>query len=58
MDADGSDQRRVTSEASQFVAWSPDGRYLLVLVRPDGTGRSELRADGIDQALGGIPDWR
>ena len=64
MNADGSDQRRVTSETGQFVAWSPDGRYLLVsgralyVVRPDGTGRLELRADGIDLPLGGIPDWR
>jgi hypothetical protein len=59
-----SDQRRVTSEAGQFVAWSPDGRYLLVsgralyVVRPDGTGRLELRTDGIAHALGGIPGWR
>jgi TolB protein len=64
MDADGSKQRRVTSEAGQFVGWSPDGRYLVVsgralyVVRPDGTGRLELRADGFDRELGGIPDWR
>ena len=61
---DGSDLRRVSPETGQFVAWSPDGRYLLVsgralyVVRPDGTGRLELRADGIDRPLGGIPDWR
>ena len=30
----------------------------LYVVRPDGTGRLELRADGIDRPLGGIPDWR
>ena len=64
MDADGSNQRRVNTELAQFMAWSPDGRYLLVsgralyVVRPDGSGRVELRADGIDRALGGIPDWR
>ena len=64
MDADGSNLRRVSTETAQFVAWSPDGRYLLVsgralyVVRPDGTGRVELRADGIDLPLGGIPDWR
>ncbi len=63
MDADGANQRRVTPELGQFVAWSPDGRYILVsgralyVVRPDGTGRFELRADGIDLPLGGIPDW-
>jgi TolB protein len=64
MNVDGSNVHRVTAEVAQFVAWSPDGRYLLVsgrvlyVLRPDGTGRLELRADGIDHALGGIPDWR
>ena len=64
INADGSDLRRVSPETGQFVAWSPDGRYLLVsgralyVLRPDGTGRLELRADGIDRPLGGIPDWR
>ena len=63
IDVDGSNLRRVTSETGQFVAWSPDSRYLLVsgrslfVVRPDGTGRLELRADGMNHALGGIPDW-
>ncbi|HET9899647.1 MAG TPA: hypothetical protein VFR46_01050, partial [Actinomycetes bacterium] len=63
MDVDGSNVRRVTAEVGQFLAWSPDSRYLLVsgralyVVRPDGSGRLELRADGIDHALGGIPDW-
>jgi TolB protein len=63
MDANGGNQRRLTPEVSQFVAWSPDGAYLLVsghalfVVRPDGTGRLELRAEGIDRPLGGIPDW-
>jgi hypothetical protein len=58
MDADGSDQRRVTPEFGQFVTWSPDGGYLLVsgrvlyVVRPDGSGRSEVRRES-----GGIPDW-
>jgi Tol biopolymer transport system component len=64
VDPDGSDQRRVTTETGQFVAWSPDSRHLLVsgralyVVRLDGSGRLELRADGIDLPLGGIPDWR
>ena len=61
---DGTNLRRVTPEAGHFVAWSPDGRYLLIsgralyVVRPDGTGRLELRAEGIGLPLGGIPDWR
>jgi Tol biopolymer transport system component len=64
IDADGSNLRRVTSETSQFVAWSPNGQYLLVsgralfVVRPDGTGRLELRTPDLPHALGGIPDWR
>ena len=63
MAADGSNQRRVTPESGQFVTWSPDGRSLLIsgralyVVRPDGSGRHELRADGFPLALGGIPDW-
>lgn len=63
MNPDGSGQRRVTPEAGQFVAFSPDGAHLLIsgralyVVRLDGTGRLELRADGMPLALGGIPDW-
>ena len=63
IDADGSNLRRATPENGQFLAWSPDGQYLLVsgrslyVIRPDGTGRVELRAEGIGHALGGIPDW-
>jgi TolB protein len=63
MDTDGSNERRVSTEFGQFVAWSPDSHYLLIsgyalyVVRQDGTGRLELRADGINRALGGIPDW-
>jgi TolB protein len=58
MDADGSNQRRVTHEFGQFVTWSPGGRYLLVsgyslyVIRPDGTGRADVIPDP-----GGIPDW-
>ena len=63
MDVDGGNLRRVTPEYGHFVAWSPDGQYLLVsghalfAVRPDGTGRVEIRSPEIDHALGGIPDW-
>ena len=64
IDADGSNLRRVSTEFGQFVAWSPDSQYLLIsgaalyVVRPDGTGRLELRADGLSRSLGGLPDWR
>jgi Tol biopolymer transport system component len=63
MNADGSNQRRVTPEAGQFVAWSPDGEYLLIsgrtlfAIRPDGTGRVEIRPPELRHAPGGIPDW-
>lgn len=61
---DGTDLRRVTPELGQFVTWSPDGQYLLIsghalfVVRPDGTGRLEIRTPEVPLALGGIPDWR
>ena len=63
IDVDGTNLRRVTSEFGQFVAWSPASAYLLIsgyglyVLRPDGTGRLELRTDDIPRALGGIPDW-
>jgi len=58
MNADGTNQRRVTPEYGQFVTWSPDGSYLLVsghslyVVRSDGTGRADVAPNA-----GGIPDW-
>jgi hypothetical protein len=53
----------VTPEFGQFATWSPDSRYLLIsgaalyVVRPDGTGRLEIRTPALPRALGGIPDW-
>jgi dipeptidyl aminopeptidase/acylaminoacyl peptidase len=58
MNADGSNERRVTPEFGQFLTWSPDGAYLLIsgyslyVIRPDGTGRSEVA-----RRAGGLPDW-
>jgi dipeptidyl aminopeptidase/acylaminoacyl peptidase len=58
MNADGSSQRRVTPEFGQFLTWSPDGTYLLIsgyslyVIRPDGTGRSDVA-----RGAGGLPDW-
>jgi Tol biopolymer transport system component len=63
MNPDGTNQRRVSPEHGQFVSWSPDGKYLLVsghtlfVIRPDGTGRREIRAEGLPYPPGGIPDW-
>jgi Tol biopolymer transport system component len=47
MNADGSDQHRLSPRFGQFVDWSPDGRYLvfspgLNVIRPDGTGLAEI----------------
>ena len=61
MNADGSDQRRVTSEFGQFFAWSPDGSTILVtgmdpyLIRPDGTGLTPFSVEGAGHPL--FPDW-
>jgi TolB protein len=62
MNADGSDQQRLTDEFAQFFAWSPDGEAILVagasamyLVRPDGTGRTALKVPGVAHPL--FPDW-
>ena len=58
MDADGSNERRVSPEFGQFVTWSPDGEHLLIsgfslyVIRADGTGRSDVLPEA-----GGIPDW-
>jgi Tol biopolymer transport system component len=63
INADGTNERRVTPEFGQFVTWSPDSQYLLIsgyalyVIRPDGSGRQELRAEGISRSIGGIPDW-
>lgn len=62
MNADGSDQRRVTERFGQFTTWSPDGRYILVspggyVVRPDGSGVTQLSASGPGGGLD-FADWR
>jgi Tol biopolymer transport system component len=62
MDADGRQQRRVTPDFGQFFAWSPDGRAIMVagasslyVVRPDGSGRVDVRIEGVPHPL--FPDW-
>jgi TolB protein len=62
MDADGTDQHRLTAEFAQFFAWSPDGSAILVaggadlfLIRPDGSGATEFPVKGVAHPL--FPDW-
>jgi Tol biopolymer transport system component len=47
MNADGSDQHRLSLQLGQFVDWSPDGQYLvfspgLQVIRRDGTGLTSI----------------
>ena len=62
MSANGSHLRRVTTEYGQFFAWSPDGREIMVaggsslyVIRPDGSGRSNVPVRGVPHPL--FPDW-
>jgi Tol biopolymer transport system component len=57
MNADGSDQHRLSLQLGQFVDWSPDGRYLvfspgLQVIRPDGTGLTSINV-----AVGAEPEF-
>jgi Tol biopolymer transport system component len=60
MNADGSDQHRVSLAFGQFVDWSPGGDYLLFspglnVIRPDGSGLIQIPVE-----VGGDPqfaDW-
>jgi len=62
MRRNGSHPRRVTTEFGQFFGWSPDGREIMVagasslyVIRPDGSGTSEVRVKGVPHPL--FPDW-
>ncbi len=51
MNADGSDQHRLSLQIGMFVDWSPDGQYLvfspgLEVIRPDGTGLASIPVTG------------
>jgi TolB protein len=61
MNADGTEQRRLTRTFGQFAVWSPDGEYILFgpelnVIRPDGTGLTRIRVEGTP-AEPEMPDW-
>ena len=61
MNADGTDQHRLTRTFGQFAVWSSDGRYILFApwlnaIRPDGTGLTRIPVEGTP-AEPEMPDW-
>jgi Tol biopolymer transport system component len=61
MNADGTDQHRLTRTFGQFAVWSPDGQYILFapwlnVIRPDGTGLTRIPVEGTP-AEPEMPDW-
>jgi TolB protein len=52
MNADGSDQHRLSASFGQFSSWSPDGSFIvfspgLTVIRPDGTGQASIQVTGV-----------
>jgi Tol biopolymer transport system component len=61
MNADGTDQHRLTRTFGQFGVWRPDGQYVLFapwlnVIRPDGTGLTRIPIEGT-AAEPEMPDW-
>jgi len=61
MNADGTDQHRLSRTFGQFAVWSPDGQYILFapqlnVIRPDGTGLTRIPVEGTS-AEPEMPDW-
>ncbi|SRR6266487_663205 len=63
MNTDGTDQTRLTDIFSQFLAWSPDGRYIifnspggLYVMNPDGSAITQLPIHGVGGDLL-FSDW-
>jgi Tol biopolymer transport system component len=61
MNADGTDQHRLTRTFGQFAVWSADGQYIpfapwLNVIRPDGTGLTRIPIEGTP-AEPEMPDW-
>jgi TolB protein len=61
MNADGTNQHRLTRTFGQFAVWSPDGQYILFspflnVIRADGSGLIRLPVEGVP-AEPEMPDW-
>lgn len=61
MNADGTDQHRLSRTFGQFAVWSADGQYILFapflnVIRADGTGLSRIPVEGTP-AEPEMPDW-
>jgi len=61
MNADGTDQHRLSRTFGQYAVWSPDGQFILFapwlnVIRPDGTGLTRLPVEGTP-AEPEMPDW-
>jgi Tol biopolymer transport system component len=64
MNADGSEQTRVTDVFGQFAVWSPDGDYILFtpapegfyVIRPDGSGLTSIPIERFGGSIT-IADW-
>jgi Tol biopolymer transport system component len=61
MNADGTDERRLTRTFGQFATWSPDGLHILFapglnVIRPDGTGLTRISPEDLPPEPQ-MPDW-
>jgi TolB protein len=64
MNADGSNQTRVTEVFGQFAVWSPDGEFIaftpapdgIYVMRPDGSDLTLIEFEGLDRDIQ-MPDW-
>jgi len=64
MNADGTEQTRITDVFAQFAIWSPDSKYILFtpspngfyIMRPDGSGLTPIPIDGVGGSIT-LSDW-